>query len=308
MRTRSNPEIQRSNSSLVKERVPFTGDDEKTRPPRPRPRPPRFFRAVFASAGSERQDPEISSSPLPPHAVLGINASASAAEARRAWRARALKFHPDLSASDPNSSSESESQQQLLELNEAYATFLKLRGVRSRGAVGKRTGTGEEGEGEEFDDDGDDDPFLSPLEEKEQEQEKEREEEALFLFVDPFSIPDFDPFRWRELQDLLVEGKGREKSEQRIISEETAADVALALLSLAGVSRMPPRSGVALLNQRQLSAVQRMIEGSLERMDFDSGARAVSEALARARVANSGWRRRRRGRRRRRQGEEEEES
>jgi len=174
--------------------------------------------------------------------------------------------------------------------------------------VGKRTGTGEEGEGEEFDDDGDDDPFLSPLEEKEQEQEKEREEEALFLFVDPFSIPDFDPFRWRELQDLLVEGKGREKSEQRIISEETAADVALALLSLAGVSRMPPRSGVALLNQRQLSAVQRMIEGSLERMDFDSGARAVSEALARARVANSGWRRRRRGRRRRRQGEEEEES
>ena len=54
---------------------------------------------------------------------------------------------------------------------------------------------------------------------------------------------------------------------------------------------MPPRRGVALLTEGQLAAVERIIESCLEKMDLAGGALAVSEALARARVANSGWRR-----------------
>lgn len=218
--------------------------------------------------------------PRPPHAVLGVPRSASAAEARRAWRARALLVHPDV-LSDSENGGEAE----LLELNEAYAAFLRLRGVRARGAVGK--GGGEE---EDVDDDDDDDPFLPPL----SSDDSERQEEANFIFVDPFSIPNFDPFRWKELQDLTRRGVAERSEKYAFLTPETAPDFVLSSLARAGVARIPPRSGVALLTERQLLAVEGMIESSLERVDFAAGAYSVSEALARARVANSAWRRQRR--------------
>lgn len=233
--------------------------------------------------------PDDEGAPRPPHVVLGVPASASAAEARRAWRARALEVHPDVVVGggngdgSGNSGSGNGDESALLELNEAYAAFLRLRGVRSRGAVGK------EGSDED-DDDGDDDPFLPPLFSSSSSSSDELEERrATFLFVDPFSIPNFDPFRWKELQDLLKTGG----EEVTTLTPDTAADTALALLLRAGVARMPPRSGVALLTARQLAALEAILESSLATMDLAGGAFAVSEALARARVANSSWRRRR---------------
>ena len=228
-----------------------------------------------------------------PHAVLGVPPSASAAEARQAWRARALQIHPDVLSDNDGGVGEAE----LLELNMAYAAFLKLRGVRARGAVGKEGEEGGGGEEEGFDDD--DDPFLPPL----FSDDSDAEEGASFIFVDPFSIPNFDFFRWRELQDL-ARGEGAAgggggtgtRNALPLLTLETAADVALAFLARAGVTRVPPRSAVALLTERQLSALGEIVESSLEKMDFAAGAYAVSEALARARVANSGWRRRRRQR------------
>ena len=163
--------------------------------------------------------------------------------------------------------------------------------MRSRGAVGKE-GSGEE-EGRDGDDDGDD-PFLPPLFSSSSDEEGEEGRRATFLFVDPFSIPNFDPFRWKELQNLLKAGGEEGDGAEGTVAPETAADTALALLSRAGVTRMPPRSGVALLTGRQLAAVAAMIESSLATMDLEGGAFAVSEALARARVANSSWRRPRR--------------
>ena len=270
-----------------------------------------------ASASGDGGGGENEKRRRPPHAVLGVPASASAAEARRAWRARALEVHPDILAAEGSRSGsgtgaaaaeggagETELQ---LELNEAYAAFLRLLGVRSRGAVGKRGGAREEGEAEAEEDE-EEDPFLPPLFSSSSPAGGDGPGErraASFLFVDPFSVPNFDPFRWRELQALLVTsgrggggvggggggGGGGTTEDLLLPTPETAADVALAALCRAGVTRMPPRRGVALLTEGQLAAVERIIESCLEKMDLAGGALAVSEALARARVANSGWRR-----------------
>ena len=283
--------LSRSRKVAVKKKAAIIADAGAAARPLPlllllrfRHRASSLVALASASASASGRGDEDAALP-PPHVILGVPASASASEARRAGRARALEVHPDVVSDGGNGGSD---ESELLELNEAYAAFLRLRGVRSRGAVGK------EGSGEEEDDDDDDDeddPFLPPLFSSSSDADDEEGGErrrATFLFVDPFSIPNFDPFRWRELQDLL---KGEAESN---LTPETAADAALALLSRAGVSRMPPRSGVALLTARQLAAVEAMIESSLDRMDFEGGALAVSEALVRARAANSGWRRRRR--------------
>ena len=264
-------------------------------------------RAAAPSGGDQRRPPTP-----PPHQVLGIDASASAAEARRAWRARALLVHPDVlpleddnveggggGGSGGSGSGGGSGSDELLQLNEAYAAFLELRGVRSRGAVGKRGPEDEGEEGGEEDSDDDDDPFLPPLffssssdDAEGEEGEEDEEDRQAFLFVDPFSIQNFDPFRWRELQDLARGESGG--NAVLFLTPETAADSALSSLARAGVaSRLPPRSGVALLTGWPLLAVEAAVEQSLETMDFEGGARAVSELLARARAANSGWRRRR---------------
>lgn len=253
----------------------------------------RASSSVALAAYSSGEGEEEQRRRRPPHAVLGVSASASAAEARSAWRARALEVHPDVvgSSRSPGGGGEAAGsgggggEEELLELNEAYAAFLLLRGVRSRGAVGKK------GAAEEEEDEDDDDPFLPPLFlSRAGEEEEDEERRARFLFVDPFSIPDFDPFRWRELRELLTR-RGIDERTPLPPTPETAADFALASLSRAGVARMPSRQGVALLTRRQLAALEGMIESSLAEMDLSGGALAVSEALARARAANSGWRR-----------------
>lgn len=236
--------------------------------------------------------------PLPPHVVLNVSASASASTARRAWRRKALQVHPDVAGPS--------GERALLELNEAYAAFLRSRGVRSRGAVGRgeeeeeaaAAAADESNDDDESDDD--DDPFLPPVFFSDDDDDDEEEAIPTVLFVDPFSIEGFDPFRFRELQDLASREKTTSKA---TTADDTAADVALSALSAAGVARLPARSGVALVTRRQAEALCDVVERSLETLDFASAAYEVSTLLSRARVANASPPRRRRKVRR----EEEED-
>ena len=210
--------------------------------------------------------PPLRATPRPapkPHDVLGVPPDATPAEARAAWLALIRDAHPDAasgggrggSGDDGDPSSSAAATVRAAELNAAYEALTQ----GARGSVASSRASG--------DDDGGGDLAFAP---------GAGGAPADTPFFSPFALPNFDPFRWRELQGLVR-------------APDAPARLAAARL------REPP-GGVPLLTPAQAAAAERVLEAMEDSLDVFAAAQELEAVLAAAAAANAAPpRRRRRG-------------